>query len=87
MELRSVQLGFEEVAVKCYQHSSLPGDDPMNPNTEQVHLPHWVSHHAKEFLKIKKDGGDNDPTTATTAAAATATTTMLCSLLRMAVSS
>lgn len=68
MELRSVQLGFEEVAVKCYQHSSLLGDDPMNPNIEQVHLPHWVFHHAKEFLKIKKDGGDKDPTTVTAAA-------------------
>jgi hypothetical protein len=55
MELRNVQLDFEEVAVKCYQHSLLFGDGPMNPNTEQVHLSHWVSHHAKEFLEKKKE--------------------------------
>jgi hypothetical protein len=55
MELRSGQHDFEEVAVKCYQHSSLPDDDPMNPNIEQVHLFHWVSHHAEEFLKRKKE--------------------------------
>jgi Tfp pilus assembly major pilin PilA len=67
MELRSVQLGFEEVEVKCYQHSLLLGDDPMNPNTEQVHLSHWMSHHAKEFLKRKTYGGEI-PTNTTTAA-------------------
>jgi hypothetical protein len=53
MELRNVQLDCEEVEVKCYQHSSLLGADPMNPNTEQVHMFHLVSHHAEEFLKIK----------------------------------
>ena len=52
MELRNVQLDFEEVEAKCYQHSSLLGADPMNPNTEQGHMSHWVSHHAEEFLKI-----------------------------------
>jgi hypothetical protein len=48
MELRNVQLDFEEVEAKCYQHS-----DPMNPNKEQSRMSHWVSHHAEEFLKIK----------------------------------
>ena len=53
MELRNVQLDFEEVEAKCYQHSSLLGADPMNPNTGQGRMSHWVSHHAEEFLKIK----------------------------------
>jgi hypothetical protein len=66
MELRNVQLDFEEVEVKCYQHSSSLGADPMNPNREQVHMSHWVSHHAEEFLKIKIIAITTTTTTTTT---------------------
>lgn len=75
MELRNVQLDFEEVEVKCYQHSLLLGADPMNPNKEQGHMSHWVSHHAEEFLKIKVIIISSITTTTTTSTTTTTTTT------------